>query len=105
MIARHLDIALGEEGLGAKLQADAIRLAHEIGLGQGRALVGQAGFVAEKADPTAVAFVPQGGRDLKPSLASSDDDDTATRSRADVHVNDPSRAHRDPMGPHDCPVA
>ncbi len=78
MVARHLDAALGEEGLGTKLQANAVRLAHEIGLGQRRALVGQAGFVAEKADPTAVAFVPQGGRDLKPSLASSDDDDTAT---------------------------
>ncbi len=86
MAARHLDAALSEEGLGTKLEARAIRLAREIGLGERRALIGQAGFVAEKADPTAVAFVPQGGRDLKPGLASPDDDDSAAGFRADIHV-------------------
>ena len=69
------DAVLVEVGGGPQAQAGRIGLAREVGLRQGRPLVGQA-LVAQERDGIGEARLAQGGRDLEAGLAGADDDDT-----------------------------
>ncbi|MCY1456766.1 hypothetical protein D9M71_740080 [compost metagenome] len=75
LVMQQLD-ALGRIKLGwPEQQIGLLDLAQEVGLGQGRALVRQAWLIANQGNAPVIAFLTQGGSDLKTGLASTDDND------------------------------
>src|SRR5947209_20606480 len=70
-----LDFVVGEEVLWPERQRLGARLAHEIGLRQGRALIGQARLVADDDDVTGKSVLAQRRCGLKPRLAGAGDDE------------------------------
>ena len=61
--------------VGLQEQARALELAQQIGLGQGRALIGRIGFVAHHGDGAGKALLAQRLESLTAGLAGADDDD------------------------------
>jgi hypothetical protein len=66
---------VGIPGGGAEVEAFLLHLAQEVGLGEGRALVGGDGFLADKGDLAVEAFGAQSGHERSAGLAGPDDDD------------------------------
>ena len=71
----QLDPVLGEELVRPQPDGVRVRLAGEVGLRQGRALVGQVGLVPEQDDAALEPLLAQRGGGLETALPGTDDDD------------------------------
>ena len=79
-VQTQVDAVVGVEAFGAEVEAGFLHLAQQVGLGEGRALVGGHGFVAEERD---VALEPLGaefGHERGARLSAADDHDAHARS-------------------------
>ena len=69
------DGMVGIPGGGAEVEAFFLHLAQEVGFGEGRALIGGDGFLADKGDLAVEAFGAEFRDERGAGLAGSDDDD------------------------------
>ncbi len=88
----EIDAVVGIEGGGAQLQMLGIGLALEIGLGERRALIGQARLLADQRDPLRIAGLTQRGGKLVAALPAADDHHAVAPAACSVMPTSRSRS-------------